>query len=399
MNSAAIKIGTGKFNQDRARDNMIMVLAALLLSVLTSILFYLEALGYNGGYPSDLPAHISQAMYIRNYSIVFILMKWVFTWTHYLIYSMGLLQGLTVGVAMICTTLTIEKLFDLDKYVSMAISFCLLFLTNIYVPYLFPRYYKGSIISQPWHNITYNSMRPIAVLTMLSFAYLHEIYKKEKRIAWNYWIITCLLLVLATMVKPNFLMGFAPGLLVFLLIDFFGKRNTFKNEFLLGCVVLPAIAVLPIQARLLFDSANGIIFAPSIFFFDDGPVIFIMKFVTALPLPIMVYIYNRHRLINGAGVAGWGYIWSVLEGMFIMEDGLRQTHGNFLWGLEIMGYILFMYVYSMFIRDFKEYRNGTVKKTGGRTVYFIVGFILMALHVITGFRYFIWVCRGYHFYV
>lgn len=400
MNFAAtIDKKISRFDEDKYRDNIILVLTAILLSVLTSILFYLQTLSLSGAWESDLPTHISYALYMDNYSILFALIKWLYTVTNYMNYSIGLLEGLTVGFAFLVVTITIEKLFSHSRWLSMAISFCLLFLTNMYVPGLFPRFYRGSLISQPWHNITYNAMRPFAVLTMLFFASLHKIYREEKRISLKYWLLTCVSLVISAMLKPNFLMGFAPALLVYLLIDFFGKRNTFKNEFLLGCVVLPAIAILPIQAGLLFDDSNGLIFGPSIFFFTEGVVFFIMKFVSSLLLPAIVYIYNRRRLDNGAGIAAWGFFWVTLQAMFIMESGIRQTHGNFLWGCEILGYILFMYTFSMLIRDFKEYRAGVVEKTTLRKVYLIVGFILTAVHLITGFYYFSWVARGYFFYI
>ena len=382
-------------NEDKVRDNTILLQVGLLISLLTSILFFMQILTYHGRYMSDLPAHINQALFMDNYSIIFLVMKWVIEYTRYTMYSIALLEGLTVGFAFICCTITMEKLFGVERYMSMAASVCLITLSHIYIPVLFPRLRWGSLIAQPWHNMTYNSMRPFAVLTMLFFGPLHEIYRKEKRIAWKYWILTALMLVIATMMKPNFLMGFAPGLLVFLLIDFFGKRNTFKNEFLLGCVVIPAIAVLPIQALMLFNEMNGIVFRPSTFFFNDGVLTLIMKFVSAMPLPVLVYYHNRHRLENGAGVAAWAYVWSLLEAMFIMEDGPRAEHGNFLWGIQILGYILFMYVTAMFLRDFMEYHScpKSERKKGDR-IYIIAGFILMALHAATGFAYLYGIYRG-----
>ena len=389
MNFAnAFKTRPAGLNEDRVRDNTILLQVGLLISAVTSILFFLQILSYQGRYMSDITAHIRQALYMDNYSIIFLLMKWVMAYTRYTMYSVALLFGMTIGCAFICCTVFMERRFGIGRYMSMAASFCLVPLTNIYIPGLFERFYLGSLISQPWHNITYSAMRPLAVLTMLFFGPLHEIYRKEKRIAWKYWILTAVMLVLATSIKPNFLMGFAPALLVFLLIDFFGRRNTFKNEFLLGCVVLPAIAVLPIQAGMLFGGGNGIIFAPSIFFFRDGPMLFVMRFVASLPLAVLVYIHNRHRLENGAGVAAWTHVIAVLEGMFIMEDGPRQEHGNFLWGLYIAGFILYMYVYSMFLRDFMEYRS--CDKAARRTsdkVYLIAGFVLMALHTVSSFAY------------
>ena len=400
MNSAALrKTNISTYDGDRVRDNTILLQAGLLISLLTSIIFYFQAIHYKGLYLADLPAHISQALSMENYSVVFLLMKWAYTVSGNSLYFIGLIQGVTVGLAFVCTTVALEKLFSLKRIVSGAVAICLLTLTSIYIPFIYPRFYNGPVISQPWHNITYSSMRPFSVLTIFFFAYLHEIYKNEKRISWKYWILTSVNLVLATLAKPNYLMGFAPALLVFLLVDFFGKKNTFKNEFLLGCVVLPAVAVLPIQAVLLFNENNSIAIGPSTFFFSEGAFIVIMKFVTALPLPLLVYFHNRHRLKYGAGVAGLSFVWAVLEGMFMMEKGPREMHGNFLWGSEITGYILFMYVYGMLLRDLKEYRTGEVPKNSGTRSYLIISLILAAMHVVSGLVYFSFIVRGHNYYI
>ena len=396
--SGKLKTEFKRIDGDRVRDNTLLLQIALIISLLTTILFYFQVIGYKGGYMSDITAHINQALYMANYSVVFLVMKFIMIHTGYAGIFIALLEGLIVGFTFICTAILIENLFSVNRYLSMIASFCLIPLTNIYIPGLFPRFYLGSLISQPWHNITYNSMRPFAVLTMLFFGHLHEIYRNEKRIDWKYWTLTCIMLVIATTMKPNFLMAFAPALLVFLLIDFFGKRNSFKNEFLLGCVVLPAIAVLPIQAHMLFDGMNGIVFAPSMFFFDDGPLLFVMRFAASLPLAVVVYVHNRHRLEYGAGVAAWGHVFAVLEGMFIMEDGPRQTHGNFLWGLEIMGFILYVYVAAMFLRDFQEYRSGKAARTKANKAYMIAGFILIAMHVCSSAAYMCGLYRGIYIY-
>ncbi len=391
-----------EFQKTRSRRREILTLAvgAAVIALLSSFLFYRQITHYNGLYISDLPTHIQQAITTENYSVCFMLIKLVYTLSGGSSYSVALLEGVIFGLTWICTALAIGKLSGLPGWISRIISCVLLFLTNIYIPGLFPRYYMGSLISQPWHNITYASMRPFAVLTMLFFSDLLQIYRTEKRISWKYWGLSCFTLFMSTIMKPNFLMAFAPALLVILIIDFLGRKNTFKNEFLLGCVVLPACAVLPVQGLLLFnEEESGIVFGPSIFFFTEGTLIFIMKFVSAVTLPLIVYIFNRRKLLRGADIAALGYLWSVLEGMFIMETGMRQNHGNFLWGYEILGYILFMYTVPMFIMNIREYLNGGLRKTAGNAAYLIAGAVLCILHLISGIAYIIWVFQGNLYYI
>ena len=381
------------------KDILILCFIAAGISLISTFLFYRQVTKTNGLYLSDLPAHISYAINTENYSLCFKMIKAVYLLSGGNGISVALLEGIIFGLTWICTTLTIEKLSRLKRWICMAIAAGLLFLTNIYIPVWFPRFYMGSIISQPWHNITYASMRPFAVLTILFFSDLFSIYRNEKKISGKYWGLTCASLFMATLMKPNFLMAFAPALLTFLIVDLLKKKNTFKNEFILGCVVLPACAIMPIQALLLFDEESGIIFAPSIFFFTEGKLIFIMKFVSCLTLPLLIYIYNRRNLLKGADFAAIGYLWSLLEGMFFMESGMRQTHGNFLWGCEIMGYILFMYAVPMLLINIREYLKGNIRKTTENRIYIISCSVLLCLHLLSGIAYMIWIYRGNFYYV
>ena len=82
----------------------------------------------------------------------------------------------------------------------------------------------------------------------------------------------------------------------------------------------------------------------------------------------------------------------------LWEDGPRQSHGNFLWGLYITGYILYLYVYAMFIRNVREYRSGGAARTKGARVYLIAGFILMVLHIASGLYYFRGIIMGEYIY-
>ena len=113
MNSAAAnRKNNTKMEQSRLADNFILCFHSILLSVLTSILFYIHTLNLPDSYMSDLATHISYAMTQDNYSVLFALMKWLYTHAKYKNYSIALLEGLTVGFAFLAATVMIEKLYS-----------------------------------------------------------------------------------------------------------------------------------------------------------------------------------------------------------------------------------------------------------------------------------------------
>lgn len=379
-----------------------MILSALVMAAFFSFLFYRQAIMHGGEYLSDLPTQINIALTQKTSSILFLFMKKLLELTAYNLYFIGLLEGMMTAFTWICTVLFLRRHFRFRPITCRVVSFGLLFLTTIVIPVLFKRFYSGSIVTQPWQNIAYSAMRPFAVLTMYYFVDLIKVYCEEKRIEWKYFVLTSLMALCATAMKPGFMMSFTPALLIFVVVSLVQKQNSVVNGILLCLTAVPSLVLMLIQYLILKGSAAAepytIVFGPSMFFFGEGIRLFVMRFISGLCLPVIVYLHNRKKLQPDALFTVVAYLFALLEGMFFVEGGDRLGSGNFLWGIPIFAYILFIYTVSMFIRDAVDIAK-TDRPTKQEKSYTIAGAILILLHLICGAGYYVWLMVGNYFYV
>lgn len=336
------KKGVGMKRQ-RIKINLMQMALVVLMAFCFSLLFYRQAIFYLGKYPSDLPDHINISLEKTSYSLLFIVIKLLIAiFKNY--YVIGLLEGIVVALSWLFSAIFIEKYFQLNKYISMIIAFGLLFLTSVYVPNVYEYFYKYTVITQPWHNITYNAMRLFAILTFHFFVDMFRKHKNQNIIDKKDWIAVCSFLLIATSIKPNFLMAFAIALFIFLL-DFTSWKKCIKNMLTVGTVVLPSCVILLIQGIILYGTGSeiesSIEITLSTFFFSGKAYEIILKFICGCLFPVIVFIFNRKKLRSDALFVIVMYCVAILEAMFFMESGPRAIDGNFIWGSYISAYFLF----------------------------------------------------------
>lgn len=236
-----------------------LTVIALALFELSYALFSREAAqcaGALGNYASDLPQHISFGLHGQGYSLLYIII--------------GVLAG-AFGAGAVCAfesllvVLTwyfaarlIEKISGFYSTVSLYVSLGLIFLTTINLPGIYSFYYVNSIITQPWHNITYIGMRLFAVLTIFFFI---DLYRScPGQILLKDYAPVSLFLFLSACMKPNFLVSFSLALLIVLIADFTKDRRRVHNirkYVIIGSTVFPSLAVLYLQSRLLYPAGMG----------------------------------------------------------------------------------------------------------------------------------------------
>ena len=74
---------------------------------------------------------------------------------------------------------------------------------------------------------------------------------------WKDWLIYTLFLTTATAFKASFVFAFAPSLLILLIVDLVQTRGrNLKREILMGCSVLPSIALCLLQSIVLFGGES-----------------------------------------------------------------------------------------------------------------------------------------------
>jgi hypothetical protein len=205
-----------------------------------------------------------------------------------------------------------------------------------------------------------------------------------------------ILLVLVNYAKPNFIIAFAPMMLIFLIKDFIvGKGMGTKQIIKFGICVLASLWILILQMKLLFpeDGNSGMAFTMKkllSFVTEISSVPYLIcglafpLFVTAIML-IKHYKANAHIKIWVFFVIGW------LERTFLMETGERETHGNFGWGVKFCAFLLFLSSYVVLL---SMYKSNEIKKST-----FAIGNIIYLWHVLVGIVYFIILLKGGNYFI
>lgn len=403
-----MKTETVKIEKTRKiKDNVILVLGALVLAAFFSFLFYRQAIMHNEEYLSDVPTEIYVALNNYTNNLLLILINSLLQLTPGFLYTIGLLEGLIQGFSWACTSVFINKYTRMSRPKSMMISLGLLFLTNIPIPWFFPRFYAGSLIAQPWHNITYIAMKPFAVLTLYNFFELYRIYREEKRISTKHWVLTTVMMALATNMNAGFMMTFGIVFTALLVIDLVKKRSNVENVLIMALTMVPALVLLFSQFAILCMSATdgpySLVFGPSMYFFMEGIKAFVMKFVTGLAFLALVFVYNKKKLPKYAVLEAICFLVGLVEAMFIVESGARAGNGSFLWGMQLFGFMLYAYAVPQLFDNIKAILHKPKKekreKEEKERLYMIVCLLLVLAHIVSGLYYFYWLMQGNYFYI
>lgn len=381
------------------------LIIAIALFVLCYRLFYRQSVGYigiMGNYPSDLKAHIRFGTQGISYSLLIRTIGWLAR--SFGNEAVAVLESAMVVLTWYLAKRLIEKISGVKSIISLYASLSLIFLTNIHLP-IFNYYYKERFISQPWHNITYIGMRLFAVLT---FCYFIDLYKTYlNRIALKNYFYVTLFLFLSTAIKPNFFISFAAALLLALVIDFVkdDKRAEHLRKYcIIGSTVFPSCAVLFIQSRMLYPSgfagddatrASGIMLVWFSGFFKIGVGMAILKILLSVSLPAMVCMINKGGQRDFRFV-GLYFLVSFFIAYVFQESGPRTNDGNFFWGIQCAGYILFLFSFGYLIKNWDEnFPKGKILPA----IYKILSLILIIGHVYSGLVYFNIVSRGGSYFI
>lgn len=264
-------------------------------------------------------------------------------------------------------------------------------------------WYQGTIMGTVYHNTTYIMLAPFALLAALAF---YRVWRGlSGKLDLRAWAVYTVLLTIATSFKPNFVFAFAPALLILLIADLFRTRG--KNlwqEFVLGCSVLPSIALCLIQANVLFtgeDSGIRLIFTVA---FDRHRMLW-GPFNEAAVLGLL-----RSLVFVGAvgvllGRRAWGsfrYRFSLLlfavsmaEALLLVESGERRYHANLWWGPFICFWVFLLESVSVWLRACTDWRAGQRGARLGLRV--AVCGAALAWHIISGLCFLVLLMQGYSY--
>lgn len=274
----------------------------IVLFILYTVLFYRQAVRYNGVYFSDLPTHIELSVNGGSYSFLFFIMGMIcrLSWGNVAVAMFE--SGLIILTFLLAEKYTRTQ-FRISSSMAVCISAGMLFLSSIYIPEVYPYFYcaggmERTLITQPWHNITYFGMRLFSVPVFFHTLDILERYRTH--FTWKDWLSLAFPLLLGAAIKPNFLVDYSLTLLCVLIVDFAGdflrkelNVSSFMRYVSLGSVVFPAVAVLFYQMFILFGDQpeNGIaIVFFSTEFFSQG--IINIGIIRDIAFPLLAVIYG-----------------------------------------------------------------------------------------------------------
>ncbi len=374
------------------------LLALLYLGLLGSSyqLFLRQAIHYPGRlgvYDSDLPAHISEGINGTAYSLMERSYGFLMETLGLNEKAVALWLALLLGAAVFVTWLLLRQLFPAGNQRALHfLAFACSFVMPLYLPWVNDYRYMGMQSGNLWHNSTYLGMKFAAVLVLLLYFSWLKTY--QKGISPGKWLLFTASLIFVNLMKPNFILCFAPAMGLQLLADcILARGKTLKYQILSGIPVLISLGVVIYQTTVLFQGK------------EDGSRI-------ALVLPYNFLKYNRYpwaALLQSAAfplfvLAGnrkelkrdrvFGFTWLIwlfglLEYLFLGEEGPRKTHGNFSWGYSFCIFLVFVVCAAKCCEKLKEGRP-----SGGRKLYWAAAGLLFLGHLACGMTYFIHLYLG-----
>ncbi len=319
-------------------------------------------------------------------------------------YCIGIYVSFFVVGTVILTYWLLKKLCPQAKtHMLMIGAFICIFVCPIYSTLFGPQNalygaYDGAV----WHNETFIGMRFFSILVLLFFQnncinYLDKFSLKD-------FFISCILFTAVNIAKPNFIIAFAPAMLVMMIIDIIKARGHGIGKWILyGLPVIIGSVVLIYQYFNLFPNDASSDSSHVVFVFGDTiknskyPLI---DFLRSYAFPLFTFVVYRKEFMKSKFhlVCCLGWLFSFLEYFFLAESGARADHGNFSWGIHFFTFLIFCLSIGFWINGYANSSNNKTNtsktKLSCRIIPFI-GNMLMGLHLISGLLYFALVLMGW----
>lgn len=353
---------------------------------------------------SDVPLHIELALGHNDYGLSSLLIQLFY------------LGGEAFAQRALALSLTVNNLIGLLT-VALLVRFLLPRLSRLEAllaaelaalcgPWLIPGYQMGVYLNayngNLYHNMTVLFSRTLIPVSFVCFFRCWS--ARHGRIPRKDWWGFAISFFIVTAFKPNFAFAFLPVLAVLLLWDLIRyKGKYFKNEFLLGCAVLPAGFLCIWQYLVLFsndfaqsatemmreldesaEDASGIALR---LVWGTELVAVLVMYLRSLLLPVYTLalqgLREKERRRIGLFLAVEAV--ALLEATVLVETGYRANHGNFDWGGLALYPSLFALSIGLLIRMLQE-----VKLKKPLDIFkCLVGLGLLLGHLMVGL-YFLW---------
>lgn len=391
-----------KLKTSRATDSIYVVLL-LLIVVVFSEFFHRQTIRYNGGYISDTIVYAQNIGNVERSRMI----AWVFDKLNTLdgsYYAISIFMSVMV-VATVIVGFYFVNFFirreniTVERYAVQAASFCVLFSGPIYIPILHPHFYAGTCPKYAWHSPTEIAMVLFAMLSVIMFIRIYDSYFES--IVFLQWLGLVITVFISAWAKPNFMIAFAPVVLVVILADLIRRKEyglfyRFKRAVMLGSAMIPGGVFILFLNHLEFSGENrrgGIAINIGYFLKEmDYPIVSIVCSL-AFPAVVFAFNYRKFRDIAYKIILGTFFV-GTAEYLIFVETGTRIDHGNFGWSRQVGEFILFGYAVAQLIINYKDSEYLSDKPTL-RKAYFVIAGLLLAAHIISQLVYIQYLIRGH----
>lgn len=404
----------------KKKDKYVNIVLFMILwgayCALMLLLFHRQTVNYAGGYESDMKSYV---LYIQGVDTgnpyAYPLMFWVAQ-----VFALVLRPQMAVAFAVTglnaLTPLALKIYGDCyidirglygseDKKQRKAkIWFTVLLFACLFVSMLFWPFaggsevyrYKGVFSPNPFHNATYLAARGFSVISFFSFLELLDGLnaKVDHRKQWKQYVVFGVSLLLTTMTKPSFTLGFgvAAGMVVLVLWLKQGLAE-WKRYLWMALAVVPTLFDLLYQYSGVFTGADatgtelGIGFGWLEAWHSCADRVW-LSVLLGMAFPLVVLLCNLPQLKYHLG---YGFTWAMVAADFLLaaclyEKGWRMWHMNFAWGY--MYGMFFAFVMSALIL----FENTLKKKQ--KTGVLALQWMGFMLHLICGIIYFVGIMNG-----
>lgn len=383
--------------------NILFVLLWAMYMALMLLLFHRQSVHYAGNYESDISPYIlyMQGIYV-GYEYPYPIMFWLGKLFNFFLnpemsmaFSITLLNGLTPIFLKyyIDKYLKKEEVLDAKRAVlSSILVFLLLFVSMLFWEDGVSYRYKGVFTPNPFHNATYLAARGFAILSFFLFVEICENVQKE--IDRKKYIFFGISLLLTTMTKPSFTLGFVAMAGVVLLYKIIKLRMfEWKKILALFACFLPTFIDLLYQYKDVFIGTNGLgeetgIGIGMLLAWHTASDNVLVAILLGLAFPMLVLVCNLKLLKRDSTVSlSWAYMLVNMVLMILLyEKGYRIGHMNFSWGY--MYGMFFVYVSSALIL----FKN-TIKRRQNIGL-LAIQWLFFVGHLICGLMYFSGIMNG-----
>lgn len=217
---------------------------------------------------------------------------------------------------------------------------------DIYGYFTLKSMYITRFVPLAWHNSTTLFVFPFAILL---FWKQWVLLQQEKFLEFKYLLPVYLLIVLNIIIKPSFLFAYLPATGIFILPRLSFKK--IKHSLLLlsplilgaGAIILQSILIYSLELGS-FQSANSSIRLSTPFestrLWNPTwylPIMFIGSYLLSIVAWLYTPLFRKHPFIRYTLLF---IFFAFLIGGFLIEEGPRMKHGNFMWQIHICSYLL-----------------------------------------------------------